>query len=139
VHGITSSLTGQQLDQSDPVAVANAFLQALQNGNYTTIVSLMLAEQQQEYQAILQSNPQDMANLFQKDKQKAGKKTRITELRKMKTLSGKDGVAAKVKKEGEDIYVVILAKVDNKYYYENSLTLGEKLYKSLTFIRKVKY
>jgi len=127
-----------QLDRSDPAAVANAFLEALHVENYSFIIDLMPKAQMEEYRTIAANNPTDINRIFGKDKEKAGKKTRVTELRKMTTFSGTPGIAAKVWKKGKEVYVIILSKEGDKYCYENSLTVTSKLYKDLTFIQKVK-
>jgi hypothetical protein len=137
--GFTSPLHAQELDRTSPVAVANAFLESLQSKDYTRIISLMAEDQRKEYQSIMDSNPQDIEKIFSKDKKKAGKATRVTELRKMTTFSGKPGIAAKVRKKGREIYVVILSKEGDHYFYENSLTVTSRLYKELVFIEKVRY
>ena len=128
----------QHLDRSDPVAVANAFLKYLNAGDYPSIIKLMPEEQQKEYSSILSNSPKDMDRIFNKDKKKAGNKTRVTELRKITTFSGKPGIAAKVKKKGQEVFVIIISKEGDNYCYENSLSVTTNLYKELTFIQKVK-
>jgi hypothetical protein len=136
--GFTSQVMAAELNRKDPVAVANAFLESLQAKDYTRIISLMPEDQRKEYQEIMDRDPLDIEKIFSKDRKKAGKATRVTELRKMTTFSGRPGIAAKVRKKGREVFVVILSKEGDIYSYENSLSVTSRLYKELVFIQKVK-
>ena len=137
IHGFTSILSGAEIDRKNPVAVANAFLEAVHNNDYNTIITLMSSEQRKEYETIMKRSPEDIEKIFSKDKKKAGKVKQVTELRKITTFSGKPGIAAKVKKKGRETFVIILSQEGDEYFYENSLTVTSKLYKQLAFIQKV--
>ena len=139
IIGHFGPMEAQQLGRTDPVAVANTFLKNLKTKDYPAILSIMPEEQRKEYSMILKNNPKDIERIFSKDRKKAGKIMQVSELRKMTTFSGKPGIAAKVKKKGREVFVIILSKEGEEYCYENSLSLTAKLYKELTFIQKVKY
>jgi hypothetical protein len=138
VLGFTSMGFSQEINRKDPVAVANTFLKSLHDSDYQTIIQLMSENQRKEYQTIMSNNPKDIEKIFSKDKKKAGKTTEVSELRKMTTFSGKPGIAAKVRKKGPEIFIIILAQEGENYFYENSLTVTAKLYHQLTLIQKVK-
>lgn len=117
------------VDHTDPIAVANGFLEYLRDNNIEAIVGLMIGRQQEEYQAMMQSNRDDVARIFNNYKKKIGKVTKVSDLRKMTTLSGKPGVAAKVKKKGGEVFVIILSKDGVNFYFENCLSYTAQRFK----------
>ncbi|MCP5051376.1 MAG: hypothetical protein GY940_29690 [bacterium] len=132
---ISSPLTANDINRSDPAGVANAFLKALREDDYNGIIRLMSDTQRQEYQEMLDKDPKNFKRLFLKDKKKAGKTKQVTELRKMTTFSGKQGIAAKVKKKKKEVYIIVLSEEGKNYFYENSVTVTAALYNKLTFIQ----
>ncbi len=130
-YGFYSLLQAAEVDQADPNAVTKAILLALQTSDYTTIIALMPEEKRSEYQAIISQNPADMDRIFTKYKANAKDIIDVTEFRLMTTFEGKDGMAGMVKKVGGEIFVIILVKEADKYYYDSSLFLTQKSYKEL--------
>lgn len=127
-YGFTSFLYGA-VDHTDPEAVANAFLEYLKDNNTEAIVGLMVGQQKEEYQTMLKSNKEDVSRIFNNYKKKIGKVSKVSDLRKMTTLSGKPGVAAKVKKKGGEVFVIILSKDGINFYFENCLSYTAQRFK----------
>jgi hypothetical protein len=121
------------VDQKDPEALANYVLQAIRVNDLDALYNVMDKDKKMAYTPFTPSKRDGLLELVEKDQKKIGKRTKIAELRKCTTISGKQGVAAKVKKKGKEVFVIILAidKNDNLYYYEETLTLSSKLYKEL--------
>ena len=61
----------------------------------------------------------------------------VSEIRECTTFSGKPGIAAKVRQKSGELYVIVLSKVDNLYYYDNLLTLAPEAYNGLKLIKKL--
>lgn len=136
-----SPLSAQEktVDRTDPVKVANFVLNALHADDYGAIISLMEESRKQEFMPLSEDSLAEAKELFRRDKGKLGKKTKISELRELTTFKGKPGVAAKVRKKGEEVFVIILGRDGNNYYFEDNYTLSSDLYKKLKFIKKVNY
>lgn len=132
-----SLLVGQEPDLSDPVKVANDVLNFIQSGNADGILAIMDPDQKQAYLPFTPDKRQEILRVIGKDRKKIGKVKSISEIRKCTTFSGKPGIAAKVRKKGSELYVIVLSKVDNVYYYDNLLTLTPDAYKELKLIKKI--
>jgi hypothetical protein len=130
--------TLKALDQSDPAAVTQYLLQAMQINDLDGILRVMDKDQQQYYLPFTPANRLSLEKVVKKDLEKIGKKAKVKEIRRCTTLSGKPGVAARVGKKGDEVYVVILSQEDNTYSFENVLTLSKDAYKELELVRKVK-
>lgn len=135
------SLSAQEntVDRTDPVKVANFILTALHTDDYGAIISLMEESRKKEFMPLTADSLAEAKELFRRDKGKLGKKTRISELRELTTFKGKPGVAAKVKRKGDEVFVIILGRDGNSYYFEDNYTLSTNLYKKLKFLKKIKY
>ncbi|MGE5343603.1 MAG: hypothetical protein ACM3SY_19210 [Candidatus Omnitrophota bacterium] len=131
-------LNGEEPDRSDPVKVANHVLQSIRSGDYETVINLMNPEQQKEYLPITPENRAEIERIFNRDKKNAGNTKQISELRKVTTVRGKNGIAAKVNKTDDAVFVIILAFEDNKYYFDTTLMLSRSVYNKLEFVKKVK-
>jgi hypothetical protein len=133
----SSLLVGQEPDLSDPVKVANDVLNFIQSDNAEGMLAVMDPDQKQAYLPFTPDKRQEILRVIGKDKGKIGKVKTISEIRECTTFSGKPGIAAKVRKKGGELYVIVLSKVDNLYYYDNLLTLTPDAYKELKLIKKI--
>jgi hypothetical protein len=125
------------VNRSDPAAVAKYVLNSIQQNNLEALLEVMDKDQKQGYLPLTPENREALAKLVRDDLKKVGKRGRISELRKCTTLSGKPGVVARARKKGDEVYVIILAKENDIYSYENTLTLLKQAYNELIFIKKV--
>jgi hypothetical protein len=133
----SSLLVSQEPDLSDPVKVANDVLNFIHSDNAEGILAVMDPDQKQAYLPFTPDKRQEILRVIGKDKEKIGKVKTISEIRECTTFSGKAGIAAKVRKKGSELYVIVLSKVDNLYYYDNLLTLTPDAYKELKLIEKL--
>jgi len=133
-----SFLAGQGVDHSDPVKVANFVLNAIYYNDAPSIVLAMDPEQKKLYDPLTPYKRQELERSIEKDKEKIGKNTTVSELRACTTLSGKPGIAGQIRKKGDELYVIILSQEGELYYYDTILTLLPKAYKDLKLIKKVK-
>jgi hypothetical protein len=135
---IGASLNGEELNRSDPEKVANFILNEILSENYEAVINLMTPEQQKDYLPLTTEKRKEVDKLFSRDKKKIGKIKQVSELRKLTTFRGKDGVAAKIDKRDEEVYVIILSLENNRYYFEDTLNLSSDLYKKLELVKKIK-
>lgn len=129
-------LVGQEPDLGDPVKVANDVLNYIHTDNADGMLAVMDPDQKQAYIPFTPDKRQEILRVIGKDKGKIGKVKKISEIRECTTFSGKPGIAAKIRKKSGELYVIILSKVDNLYYYDNLLTLTPDAYKKLKLIKK---
>ena len=130
-------LVAQEPDLTDPVKVANDVLNFIQSDNAEGMLAVMDPDQKQAYLPFTPDKRQEMLRVIGKDKEKVGKVKKISEIRECTTFSGKPGVAAKVRRKSGELYVIILANIDNLYYYDNLLTLTPDAYNNLKPIKKI--
>jgi hypothetical protein len=130
--------TAAPVDRTDPEAVAKYVLTSIKNNDLDAILEVMDEDQKKDFLPFTPLNRQALEIIVKKDLEKIGKRAKISELRKCTTLSGKPGVVARAGRKGDEIYVIILSQKDDTYSYENILTLLDKTYKELTFIKKVR-
>ena len=130
-------LVGQEPDLSDPVKVANDVLNFIKSDNADGMLAVLDPDQKQAYLPFTPDKRQELLRVIGKDKEKIGKVKSVSEIRECTTFSGKPGVAAKVRKKGSELYVIILSKIDNLYYYDNLLTLAPDAYNGLKLIKKI--
>lgn len=130
-------LVAQEPDLTDPVKVANDVLNFIQSDNAEGMLAVMDPDQKQAYLPFTPDKRQEMLRVIGKDKEKVGKVKKISEIRACTTFSGKPGVAAKVRRKSGELYVIILANIDNLYYYDNLLTLTPDAYNNLKPIKKI--
>jgi hypothetical protein len=131
-------LVAQEPDLSDPVRVANDVLNFIQSDNADGMLAVMDPDQKQAYLPFTPDKRQEILRVIGKDKEKIGKVKEISEIRECTTFSGKPGIAAKVRQKSGELYVIILSKENNLYYYDNLLTLAPDAYKKLKLIKKIK-
>ena len=130
-------LVAQEPDLTDPVKVANDVLNFIQSDNADGMLAVMDPDQKQAYLPFTPDKRQEMLRVIGKDKEKIGKVKKVSEIRECTTFSGKPGIAAKVRRKSSELYVIILAKTDNLYYYDNLLTLTPDAYNNLKLIKKI--
>jgi hypothetical protein len=130
--------TAAPLDRTDPEAVAKYILTAIKENDLDAILEVMDKDQKKDFLPFDAQNRQALELIVIKDLEKIGKRAKISELRKCTTLSGKPGVVARAGRKGDEVHVIILSQEGDIYSYENILTLLNKAYKELTFIKKVK-
>jgi hypothetical protein len=126
------------LDRTDPEAVAKFVLAAIQYDDLQALVEVMDKDQSRDFIPFTPQSRSALEAIVKKDKEKLGKKAKITELRQCTALSGKPGVAAQAGKKEDEIYVIILSKEGDIYSYENILTVFKDTYQDLVLIKKVK-
>ena len=130
--------TAAPVDRTDPEAVAKYVLDSIKNNDLDAILEVMDEDQKRDFLPFDAQNRQALELIVKKDLEKIGKRAKISEIRKCTTLSGKPGVVARAARQGDEIHVIILSQEGDIYSYENILTLLNKTYKELTFIKKVK-
>jgi hypothetical protein len=129
-------LVAQEPDLTDPVKVANDVLKFIQSDDAEGMLAVMDPDQKQAYLPFTPDKRQEILRVIGKDKEKIGKVKEVSEIRQCTTFSGKPGIAAKVRRKSSELYVIILSKVDNLYYYDNLLTLTPNAYKKLKLIKE---
>jgi hypothetical protein len=134
---INPLLVGQEPDLTDPVKVANDVLNFIQSDNADGMLAVMDPDQKQAYLPFTPDKRQEILRVIGKDKEKIRKVKTISEIRECTTFSGKPGIAAKIRQKSGELYVIILSKIDDLYYYDNLLTLTPDAYKKLKLIRKI--
>jgi hypothetical protein len=130
-------LVAQEPDLTDPVKVANDVLNFIQSDNAEGMLAVMDPDQKQAYLPFTPDKRQEILRVIGKDKEKIGKVKTVSEIRECTTFSGKPGIAAKVRRKSGELYVIILAKIDGLYYYDNLLTLTPDAYNNLKLIKKI--
>lgn len=130
--------TAAPVDRTDPEAVAKYVLTSIKKNDLDAILDVMDKDQKNDFLPFDAQNRQALGLIVKKDLEKIGKRAKISELRKCTTLSGKPGVVARAGRKGDEVHVIILSLEDDIYSYENILTLLNKAYKELTFIKKVR-
>ena len=137
ISGVAPLLMGQEPDLSDPVKVANDVLRFIQTDDADGMLAVMDPDQKSAYLPFTPDKRQEMLRMIEKDKEKIGKVKQISEIRACTTFTGKPGIAAKVRKKSDELYVVILSQQDNLYYYDNLLTLTPDAYNKLKLIKEL--
>jgi predicted glycosyltransferase len=130
-------LATQEPDLTDPVKVANDVLNFIQSDNAEGMLAVMDPDQKQAYLPFTPDKRQEILRVMGKDKEKIGKVKEVTEIRECTTFSGKPGIAAKIREKSSELYVIILSKENNSYYYDNLLTLTPDAYDKLKLIKKI--
>ena len=136
--GINYFLAGQEMDRSDSVTVANYVLKLILVGDVDGLRAMMHTDQKETYTPFTQERREQMQKQAENDREKIGKVLEISEIRELANFSGKPAVAAKIRKKSGEVYVIVLTKDENLYYYDSFLTLGAKAYKKLNLIKKAK-
>jgi len=127
------------VDRADAQEVANHVIKLIKDGNYEAILEIMDPDRKEEFMPLTEKKRKEIAALFEKDKVKIGTTASVSELRQVTTYSGKDGVAAKIHTNKGEVFVIVLSKgSDYFYYFEDTLNLSEKLYKKLTLLKEIK-
>ena len=130
--------TAAPVDRTDPEVVAKYVLDSIKDNDIDAILEVMDEDQKKDFLPFDAQNRQALELIVKKDLEKIGKRAKISELRKCTTLSGKPGVVARAARQGDEVHVIILSQEGDIYSYENILTLLNKAYKELTFIKKVR-
>jgi hypothetical protein len=130
-------LAAQEPDLTDPVKVANDVLNFIQSDNAEGMLAVMDPEQKQAYLPFTPDKRQEILRVIEKDKEKIGKVKEVTEIRECTTFSGKPGIAAKIREKSSELYVIVLSKENDLYYYDNLLTLTPDAYDKLKLIKKI--
>lgn len=128
---------GQEIDRTDPVKMSNFILDSIKNGRYYQIVQVMNPQKAEEYLPFDEGKLRALESLFSRDQKKIGNTTAVSELRKVNSFVNREGLAAKVNKKGDEVFVILLSKDGDQYYFEDTLTISKELYEKLEFIRKV--
>lgn len=131
-------LAGQETDRTDPVTVANYVLKLSLVGDVDGMRSMMHPDQKETYTPFTSEKREQLEKQVAYDREKIGKVTEISEIRELANFSGKPAVAAKIRKKSGEVYMIVLTKDQNLYYYDSFLTLGAKAYKKLKLIKKAK-
>jgi hypothetical protein len=132
-------LAGQEADRrTDPEKMANYVLGLIRVGDVDGLLEVMEPEQKNIYLPFTSEKRQELLQQVQKDSEKIGTELKISETRECSTMKGKPGIAARIWKKKKEVLVIILSKIENRYYYENLLTLSSDAYKELKRIKKVK-
>ena len=136
--GFDYFLSAQETDRTDPEKVANYVLKLILVGDVDGLLAVMHPTQKETYTPFTPERREQMQQQVANDREKIGKAMEISEIRELASFSGKPAVAAKVNKKSDDVYVIILTREENLYYYDSFLTLDAKAYKTLNLIKKAK-
>lgn len=131
-------LAGQEMDRSDPVTVANYVLKLILVGDVDGLRAMMHPDQRETYTPFTPERREQLQKQAETDREKIGKILEISEVRELANFSGKPAAAARIRKKSGEVYVIVLTKDENLYYYDSFLTLGAKAYKKLKLIKKAK-
>jgi hypothetical protein len=137
--GFNDFLAGQdEMDRTDPVMVANYVLKLVLVGDVDGLLDMMPPAQKETYTPFTPERREQMQNQVTKDREKIEKVMEISEIREMDNISGKPAVVARIAKKADEVYVIVLTREENIYYYGSFLTLGADAYKALKLIKKAK-
>jgi hypothetical protein len=136
--GFNYFLAAQDIDRTDPLRVANYVLKLMLVGDVDGLLTMMHPNQKETYTPFTPERREQFQELVAKDREKIGKVMEISEIRELANFSGKPAVAAKVNKKSDEVYVIVLTREENLYYYDSFITLGAKAYKTLNLIKKAK-
>lgn len=136
--GFDYFLAAQEMDRTDPVKVANYVLKLILVGDVDGLLTTMHPNHKETYMPFTPERREQMQQQVANDREKIGKVLEISEIRELTNFSGKPAVAAKVNKKSDEVYVIVLTREGNLYYYDSFLTLGAKAYKKLKLIKKAK-
>jgi hypothetical protein len=131
-------LAGQEIDRSDPVRVANYVIKLIIVGDVDGLREMMHPNQKETYTPFTVERREQLQKQATDEREKIEKVLEISEIRELGNFSGKPAVAAKIRKKSGEIYVIVLTKDENLYYYDSFFTLGAKAYKKLNLIKKAK-
>ena len=136
--GCNDFLAAQDMDRTDPGAVANYVLKLILVGDVDGLLDMMHPARKESYTPFTPEKREQMQNQVAQDREKIGKVMEISEIRELENFSGKPAAAARVNKKGDEVYVIVLTREENIYYYDSFFTLGAKAYKALKLIQKAK-
>ena len=129
-------LLGQSVDHADPIRVANYALGLIRVGDVDGLLEIMAPDLKKGYIPFTPEKREELQGIVHKDRELIGKFKEVTEIRECTTVGGKPGVAGRIWKKSGEVFVIILVKEDNLYYYESLLTMTAKAYKDLNLIKK---
>lgn len=129
-------LSGQGLDRTDPVKVANYVLKLILVGDVDGLLELMPDEQKKAYIPFTPEKREELQQQVTIDREKIGKSLEISEIREYSNPGGNPTVAAKIRKKSNEVFVIVLTLKENIYYYYSILSIGSKAYKQLKLIKK---
>ena len=136
--GFNDFLAAQDMDRTDPGTVANYVLKLILVGDVDGLLDMMRPAQKDSYTPFTPEKREQMQNQVAQDREKIGKVMEISEIREMADFGGKPAVAARVNKKADEVYVIVLTREENIYYYDSFFTLEAKAYKALKLIQKAK-
>lgn len=131
-------LAGQEMDRTDPVTVANYVLKLILVGDVDGLLAMMHPDQKETYTPFTPERREQFQKQVANDREKIEKVFEVSEIRDLANFSDKPAVAAKIMKKSGEVYVIVLIKEENLYYYDSVLTMGAKAYKKLNLIKKAK-
>ena len=131
-------LAAQEMDRTDPVTVANYVLKLILVGDVDGLLAMMHPDQKVSYTPFTPERREQFQKKVANDREKIEKVFEVSEIRDLANFSDKPAVAAKIMKKSGEVYVIVLTKEENLYYYDSFLTLGAKAYKKLNLIKKAK-
>ena len=131
-------LAAQEMDRTNPVTVANYVLKLILVGDVDGLLAMMHPDQKETYTPFTPERREQMQKQVANDREKIEKVFEISEIRELPNFSDKPTVAAKIMKKSAEVYVIVLTREENLYYYDSFLTLGTKAYKKLKLIKKAK-
>jgi hypothetical protein len=131
-------LAGQEMDQTDPVKLANYVLKLILVGDVDGLRAIMHPDQKETYTPFTIERREQLQQQVANDREKIEKVLEISEIRELTNFNDKPSVAARIRKKSGEVYVIVLTKDENLYYFETLLTLEAKAYKKLKLFKKPK-
>lgn len=135
---ISYYMRAQEMERTDPVTVADYVLKLTMVGDVDGLRGMMHPDKKASYTPFTSEKREQLQQEAASDREKIGKETKISEIREYATTNGKPAAVAKIRKKSGEVYVIVLTREQNIYYYDSFHTLAAKDYKKLTLIKKAK-
>jgi hypothetical protein len=131
-------ISAQDMNRTDPIIVANYIIKLVMVGDVDGLRATMHTDKKETFTPFSSEKREELQQIALSDKEKLGKETEVSEIRLYTSIAGKPAVAAKIRKKSKDVFVIILVRDGNSYYYDSFHIIDAKDYKQLTIIQKAK-
>jgi len=124
------------VDRGEAMSLANYALALIRVNDVDGLLEIMDEDLKKDFLPFTPEKRNNFLAQVQKESQWIGDAEKILEIRACTTPSGKQGIAAKIRKQKKEIFVLMINLKDGIYYYESIYALDVKAYKNLTLIKK---
>lgn len=124
------------LDKTDPVKVANYILQAFHNQDVDAVAQVFNAANRKKFLPLTPESRERMMEFIQEEKETIGAIKKVSEIRAAPSFMGKGAVVAKIRRIGDEVFVIVLTKEEKGYFLEDINSPSIKMYNELTLIKR---